>query len=80
MRVPQPDSDQRNADHAFAPDRQNVDRRQEIPEHDCQQRHDDDPRRVAKTPGPSCKPATPAILNRKWSDSGEVVRSGEDVK
>jgi len=77
---PQADADERNADNPFAPRRENLDRRQLIAQDDCQQRHDNDARRVAKPPGPPCKPATPAILDREWSDGREVVWSGEDVK
>ncbi len=77
---PQADSDERNADNPFAPRRENVDRRQQIAQDDGEQCHDNDARRVAKPPGPPCKPTTPAILDREWSDGREVVWSGEDVK
>ena len=77
---PQADSDERNADNSFAPRRENVDRRQQIAQDDGEQCHDNDARRVAKPPGPPCKPTTPAILDREWSDGREVVWSREDVK
>jgi hypothetical protein len=35
---------------------------------------------VTTPPGPPCKPTTPAILDREWSDGREVVWSREDVK
>jgi hypothetical protein len=77
---PQADSDERNADNSFAPRRENVDRRQQIAQDDGEQCHDNDARRVTKPPGPPCKPTTPAILDREWSDGREVVWSREDVK
>jgi len=77
---PQADSDERNADNSFAPRRENVDRRQQIAQDDCEQCDDNDARRVAKPPSPTCKPTTPAILDREWRDGREVVWSGEDVK
>jgi len=77
---PQADSDERNADNSFAPRRENVDRRQQIAQDDGEQCHDNDARRVTTPPGPPCKPTTPAILDREWSDGREVVWSREDVK
>lgn len=77
---PEADADERNANNPFAPRREDVDRRQEIAQHDCDERDDDNARGVAEPPGPPREPAAAAILDGERSDGGEMVRSGEYVK
>ena len=67
---PEPDCNQRDANDAFSPGRQDVRRWKQVAERDRQQRHDDDARCVAEPPRPSRKPRAPSILESERSDSG----------
>ncbi len=72
---PQADANQRDADDAFSPRREDVYRGKQIAEHDRHQCHHDDPRGVTEPPCPSREPATPPILDSKRRDGGEMVRT-----
>jgi hypothetical protein len=77
---PQPDADQRCADQALAPRRQEVDRRQDLAQEDTEQCDDDDTRGMTETPGPPGDPALATAVDRKRRNRGEVIRTGQYVK
>ena len=77
---PQSDSDERNADDAFAPGGKHIDRRQQVAQDDRQQRHDDDAGGVAESPGPARQPSTTAVFYGELRNGGKMVRTREDMK
>ena len=77
---PEANRDERRSHEALAPRREDVDRRQQLPQQNAEQRDDDHAGGVTEPPRPSSHPALATPIDCERRNRGEMIGTGQHVK